>query len=180
MALSVAGEQAAAEFRVFLEQMFDGQRFSPGIDTAGVVNTSDVYLDPQSWGVLALSPMGDNGADFGVGLQFNCDEFVETAGYINYRSAGALGFFDVFFPPRPKTRFVWTEGTLGMVMADITECAGYGPDEFLEPTRELVDDDGGVPYATYTTNTDFVASSSVAGTAWLYFVDQGYNPFAPL
>jgi hypothetical protein len=37
--------------------------------------------------------------------------------------------------------------------------------------------DGGIAYATETLNKDFTESSSVAGTAWLYFAIKDINPF---
>jgi len=38
--------------------------------------------------------------------------------------------------------------------------------------------DGGIAYATIK-NSDFTTSSSVAGTAWYYFIANSINPFNP-
>lgn len=183
LASSSAHATVADELRSLAEVLFEGDRFYAGIDETGSVNATEIYLDPQSWGVLALSPTGSKGQDFAKGLEFNCREFVETAGYMNHQEAGVAGFFDVFVATVPKNRFVWTEGTLGMVLAlqlaRMAECDDRAPAAYLAAVAGLADATG-VPYATATTNTDFTTSSSVAGTAWLYFANQGYNPFTPL
>lgn len=179
-----AWQERADELRAFLEACWRGDHFVPGW-TAGVgPNEEELYLDTQTWGVLALGSEGSAGEDYAAGLQRDCDLFQEGAGYIDYRAAGVSGFFDWVngVSLEPAHRFVWTEGTLGMALAldeagDAGVCEGVSSESLRASMNTLLDGDGGLPYATQTANTDFTTSSSIAGTAWLYFAQEGVNPF---
>ncbi len=177
----------AVETRALIEVLWHGDHFVPGTTVGVGPNLEEIYLDTQSWGVLALGAEGSEGQDLGRGLDYDCDHFLESAGYIDYRAAGVAGFFDYIngLTLEPPHRFVWTEGSLGMALAldaadDPELCDGLGSADILGWLEALEDARGGLPYARFTVNSDFTTSSSVAGTAWLYFAEQGYNPFQPL
>lgn len=172
--------EIANEIRQFAESMWRGNRFYAGFDlAAGSPNGVEQYLDLQSWGALALGP------EWSGGLDFNCSHLFDTAGFISQVAAGVHGFFDLRVAgAEPAHRFVWTEGTAGMILA-LEQAAAAGeavdcpdPAALLLHLDALADSDGGIPYATTTTNPDFSTSSSVAGTAWLYLAREGINPFA--
>jgi hypothetical protein len=76
-----------------------------------------------------------------------------------------------------KHEFVWSEGTLGQVLA--MNKAGFqcAKKDFIAEVNKMKKADGGIAYATSATNPDFTTSSSVAGTAWMYFASNGINPF---
>ena len=88
---------------------------------------------------------------------------------------------------RPAShKFVWSEGTLGQVLAmnkvqkihkKEVNCQGKNSNEYLENIFKMKKPDGGIAYSTPTPNPDFTNSSSVAGTAWLYFAVNDFNPF---
>jgi len=174
------------EVKTFIDSLWitSQNRFYPGaVFSTNLPNADEVYLDTQSWGVLAL------GSSYQKGLASNCELFVEKAGYFQGGGAGITGFFD-YRPSNlePNHRFVWSEGTAGQILAlaaveaeqgvSLT-CKGLSRTNFLTSLRGMSDSKGGVPYSTETTNDSFTTSSSVAGTAWLYFANVGFNPFRP-
>ena len=57
-------------------------------------------------------------------------------------------------------------------------CAGNTANDILESMNYMVDKLRNMPYATQNSNADFTSSGSVAGTAWLYYANQGKNPYA--
>jgi hypothetical protein len=57
-------------------------------------------------------------------------------------------------------------------------CSGNAAADIQESMNYMVDKLHGMPYATKNGNPDFTSTGSVAGTAWLYFVNQGKNPYA--
>lgn len=171
--------QMATAIRDFLESMWTGEHFHSGyrLDLQSV-SDDDLYLDTQSWGVLALGRSGVV-SRYARGLETNCRTLMVQgrAFGVGFRERAGLSSF----------RFLWTEGTLGMVLAlfdvrrqgEAMACGGCPPGALLEHVQALTDGAGGVPYAVGDAPSSFATSSSVAGTAWLYFARNGYNPFRP-
>ena len=65
---------------------------------------------------------------------------------------------------------IWTEGSLGVVMAYLKLKKNEPAVELLKSVVELQDKEGGLPYATENLRYQFSDNSSVAGTAWLVMV----------
>jgi hypothetical protein len=173
----------AASIRSFLESMWNSNRFYAGFDTAqNSPNRDEIYLDTQSWGVLALGISGHQGQDFHKGLATNCAEFQVTSAHSN-----SVSGFAFYHPARNRTPAstapVWTEGSLGMMLAmkvaGTHDCEGKKLADFQQSMNQLTLADGGVPYATESSDPDFSTQSSIAGTAWKYFFNQDFNPFHP-
>ncbi len=193
-------EEMAAELRRFAESLWvhSQKGFYAGFDgLSAKVNAEDLYLDPQTWGLLAFANSPKRVARYAKGLERACALFFEPAGYISAELSGIPGFFD-WRPLDPSQstenrRFVWTEGTLGYVLAaqivaqqtgkkQVCERYGarYDHQDLLKAMGRLQDEHGGVPYATRNrVPRDFNPDASVAGTAWLYFANRGFNPFHP-
>ena len=181
--------QIADEIRVFLERSWNGRAFYIGYDLAREdFNRSEGALDTQSWGLLALDDT-DAWTRYGSGLGYNCETYLETAGFVQFGGGGVVGFVHESSTPDARS-FVWTEGTLGMIAAmergarlgqAVPECRRFGRRvevaELKASMYSLVGKGGGLRYATYTTHPDMSYGSSVAGTAWLYFAAHGINPF---
>jgi hypothetical protein len=185
-AFSNAGTQhyaeAAADIRVFLESMWDQKRFYAGFDLESTQpNRDEDYLDTQSWGILALGTTGLQGQPFARGLQTNCEEFV-SSGSLNSDSV-ISGF--VAYHPRGRapasTEPVWSEGSFGMLLsmrlAGQEHCGDQSAAALIRSLDRMTQSDGGVSYATASNDPDFSSASSIAGTAWRYFLRIGYNPF---
>lgn len=170
--------ETARAIRAFLESMWNGEHFHAGYRLdLHTVSDDDLYLDTQSWGVLALGGHGA-GSVYLRGLETNCRRMLvrDSDFGVGFRERAGV-----------RERFLWTEGTLGMVLAlrsaaaagGAAACGGRAPGAFLLDVEGLADDEGGVPYAAGSTPSEFSTSSSVAGTAWLYFARTNYNPFRP-
>jgi hypothetical protein len=184
--------EVAADLRVFLESMWDQRRFYAGFNLEdNQPNRDENYLDTQSWGVLALGPTGLDGQDFAQGLKTNCDEFVASgtlstseSSSQSPRSSFVISGF-VAYHPRGRTPAatapVWSEGSFGMLLsmkiAGQKNCGGSDAPTLARSLDRMTFADGGVAYATASGDPDFSSASSVAGTAWKYFLQQGYNPF---
>ena len=142
-----ANAEAAASIHAFLESMWNEKRFYAGFDLEnGEPNREELFLDTQSWGLLALGPSGSQGQDFRQGIQTNCAEFQaaqSTPGFIFYRPASGRSLASV--PP------VWTEGSLGMMLAmkiaDISSCGTKKMKDYEVSMDQVTQPDGGVPYA---------------------------------
>ncbi len=167
-----------SSLRKFILAMWDKNRshFWSGANLAtGKINKEELYLDNQTWSLLALDFESLKEIDAHEALALNCEQL-----YVEHE--GVSGFVDSKPTNGPgKYEFVWSEGTLGQVMA--MEKAGFecGPKkakELLSSVKKMKRADGGIGYATTTTNPDFTSSSSVAGTAWMYFASNGINPFS--
>jgi hypothetical protein len=173
--------EAAASIQTFLESMWNTNRFYAGFNVEQrEPNQDENYLDTQSWGVLALGVSGRQGQDFRRGLATNCSEFKAskpTLGFTSYKPAR------VTRAPASAKNPVWTEGSLGMMLAmklsDVQNCNGTKLSNFESALDTLTQKDGGVPYAVQSSNPDFSSSSSIAGTAWKYFFQKDFNPFHP-
>lgn len=139
------------------------------------INRDEMYLDNQTWSVLALDDETLKKIKSKDALALNCDEFYTEA-------VGISGFFDSR-PTRGLLRheFVWSEGSLGQIMA--MEKAGFrcGQKSNAELTASVLKmktGDGGIAYATKSSNPDFTTASSVAGTAWMWLALNKVNPFS--
>jgi hypothetical protein len=178
---------AATRMRDMSEALWNGSRFLAGFDgNTNTLNTSERYLDNYSWSVLALGNKGSKNQNFAGALPGLCDYF-NVAGKLDYPSrkvSGVVGFYDVIYNNVPSTSpFVWSEGSLGAVMAmrqgaATMTCQGNLAGDILESMNYMIDKLDGMPYATRNSNADFTSSGSVAGTAWLYYANQNKNPYA--
>jgi hypothetical protein len=178
---------AANALRSMGESLWNGKRFVAGYSSSSqTLDTSERYLDNYSWAVLALGNTGSKGQNFAGSLPGMCDYF-NVAGTLVYPSrkvTGVVGFYDVINNNvASSSPFVWSEGSLGAVMAmkqgaPTMTCSGNGAADIQESMNYMVDKLHGMPYATQNGNPDFTSTGSVAGTAWLYFVNQGKNPYA--
>ncbi|MEK6706468.1 MAG: hypothetical protein AABZ06_11845 [Bdellovibrionota bacterium] len=179
----------ADDMNAFTQSLWNKDHFYPGYDLrTRMPNKEELYLDTQSWGVLSLGRHGLNGENFAKGLARNCKNFFVSVNYQNGDYKGLLfGFMD--FRPvnydKPE-RFVWSEGSLGMILAirevekesGITwTCNGRTAAELLQSIRHMITKSGGVAYASPNNRKDFSTSASIAGTAWYYFVTHEINPF---
>lgn len=162
----------------FIFSMWDKNRshFWSGANyVTGKINRDELYLDNQTWSLLALEEKLWKDLDAPKALALNCESlYVERD--------GVSGFCDSKPANGPKRyEFVWSEGTLGQVLA--MEKAGFQCDqkstqEILSSVKKMQKADGGIAYATKTSNPDFTTSSSVAGTTWMYFATNKINPFS--
>lgn len=165
------------ELRTFAMSMWDKSRshFWSGADVkSGAINKSEMYLDNQSWSLLALDHDSLKKIKPKLALELNCESF-----FVEHE--GIKGFMDSKPTRRPaSSQFVWSEGTLGQVLAMkkvTSSCNDLAADQFLRSVAKMKKADGGIAYATSTPNPDFTTASSVAGTAWLYFAANDVNPF---
>lgn len=175
--------QKIVELKNFILSMWDKERshFWSGVAlTSGEVNKSELYLDNQSWSLLALDSQTLKEISPLNAISFNCDSFF-------VKHEGIKGFMDSK-PARSPARynFVWSEGSLGQVLAmekvenlnkEKIVCQGLTSSDILDSIKSMKKDDGGIAYATTTKNSDFTTESSIAGTAWLYFASNAINPF---
>lgn len=169
--------------RGFILSLWDKERshFWSGINIQnGEINKSELYLDNQSWSFLALEQSAIKDLNFKEAMKLNCDAF-----FVEHE--GIHGFMDskpMRYPA--SSQFVWSEGTLGQILAmeKFEEtfstpllCHEKKTSEILQSVMKMKKQDGGIAYATKTTNKDFSTASSVAGTAWMYFAQNKINPF---
>ena len=176
-------EKEISSLRSFSLAMWDNGRshFWSGANIeSGSINKSEYYLDNQTWSLLALEKKYLAGIDSSEALKANCESL-----YVEHE--GVTGFMD----SRPSNGqraagFVWSEGTLGQILAmkknealfrKKESCEKKNADDFLKSVEKMAKSDGGIAYATTTSNPDFTTASSVAGTAWMYFAKVGFNPF---
>lgn len=168
----------------FIVSMWDSTRshFWSGMNLKnGEINKEEIYLDNQTWSILALDNSILKKLPLRDALELNCET-------LTVRHQGILGFMDSKPTGRnPSSQFVWSEGSIGQIMAmkklnresnKEFLCQDKTAAYFLEQVKKMTKVDGGVAYATPTINKDFTTSSSVAGTAWLYFALIDKNPFS--
>ena len=173
----------ASTLKEFIVTMWDNSRshFWSGTDLkTGLVNRQELYLDNQTWSLLALDESFLKELNTKEALTFNCDNFL-------VEHEGVTGFMDSKPTRRPaSSQFVWSEGTAGQILAmtrhtnihnESLTCKGHKSQAFLDNIKKMKKSDGGIGYATTTTNPDFTTSSSVAGTVWYYFASNNINPF---
>ncbi len=155
--------------------------FWSGIDLkSNQIMKSELYLDNQTWTLLALDKDLLKMISPQKALDLNCELF-----YVEEK--GLKGFMDSKPANRPSTHsFIWSEGTIGQVMAmnkiqtmtgNKITCNDYNIEDYISSVKRMKSEDGGIAYATQSKNPDFTTSSSVAGTAWLYFAINEINPF---
>ncbi len=167
----------------FILSMWDSSRshfWSGASLKTGVINKQELYLDNQTWSLLALSPDIVRSLKTRNALDLNCDNF-----FVEHE--GIKGFMDSKPTRRPaSSQFVWSEGTAGHILAmekftNVTKepitCQKLEAQAFLNNIKKMKQSDGGIGYATTTSNPDFTTSSSVAGTVWYYFASNNINPF---
>lgn len=166
-----------ASLKKFIISMWDSEKnhfWSGAAVRTGAINKSELYLDTQTWSLLALDQATLNEIQPKKALQVNCEQFL-------VHHDGISGFHDSKPTKYPNQyEFVWSEGTLGQVLAmkkQNVKCNDQGPQHFLSEIKKMKKEDGGIGYATTTKKKDFTTSSSVAGTAWLYFASNDFNPF---
>lgn len=171
------------KLRSFIVSLWDENRshFWSGANfSRGLINKQELYLDNQTWTLLALDRSTLKELNMQEALKLNCEALM-------VEHEGIVGFMD----SKPTRRasghnFVWSEGTAGQVLAmrkadqlnpERTTCKNKDSKHFLANIKKMRTEDGGIAYATTTSNPDFTTSSSVAGTAWLYFASNDFNPF---
>lgn len=162
----------------FILSMWDNRtkHFWSGANTVtGVINKSELYLDNQTWSLLALDSTTLKEISPDDALELNCEVF-------HVKDEGVEGFMDSKPTRAPASdKFVWSEGTLGQILAmqkvQKNTCNETSVSVFMENVKKMSKADGGIAYATPTSNKDFSSESSVAGTAWMYFAVHGINPF---
>ena len=173
----------ASELRKFNLALWDDSRshFWSGVNIkTGVINKQELYLDNQTWSLLALDDSSLKNLNLKDALSMNCDLFL-------VEHKGILGFMDMKPANRPsKFKFVWSEGSAGQILAmnsfnglkqENFNCGQHDPLAFLNGIKKMQQDDGGIAYASSNQNPDFSTSSSVAGTTWYYFASNNINPF---
>lgn len=166
------------QIKKFILSMWDSSRmhfWSGGNTKTGGINKEEIYLDNQSWSLLALDQQTLKKLDTDEALTLNCETL-----YVEHE--GVKGFMDSKPTRRPaSSQFVWSEGTAGHLLAmnkvGHKECRGMKPQDFVSSIKKMKKADGGIAYSTTTPNPDFNTASSVAGTAWLYFASKNFNPF---
>ncbi len=161
----------------FIISMWDNEKnhfWSGAAISSSSINKNELYLDTQTWSLLALDQATLKEIHPKKALQVNCEQFL-------VHHDGVSGFHDSKPTKYPnKYEFVWSEGTLGQVLAMKSQnvtCNKQTSQDFLMEVRKMKKEDGGIGYATATTKKDFTTSSSVAGTAWMYFASNDINPF---
>ena len=173
------------QLKSFIMAMWDSSRshFWSGADMKiGGINKSELYLDNQSWSLLALDKKTLRELKSHDALEMNCELF-----FVEHE--GVKGFMDSKPVSRPAlSKFVWSEGSAGQILAiervnklndRKIACQDTSTADFMHSMKKMKKSDGGIGYATASTNPDFTTSSSVAGTAWYYFAANGFNPFHP-
>jgi hypothetical protein len=175
--------------------------FFPGIDmryplTApyGIIDPC-IYLDGQSWAVLAFGPATEVRDKDGmtvtldIALDYPKQTLLVTDAVIFpgtcYEVTGIDGFKENDCSADDEG-LVWSEGSEGMVAAlylagELAEARYY----HLE-TASYKMDNGGVPYSTLPPHPanplwNWTDNNSIAGTAWFYFNEGTWklNPFQP-
>lgn len=173
----------ANELKDFILTMWDSSRshFWSGANIKnGIINKQELYLDNQTWSLLALDKSILESLKTKDALALNCDQF-----YVEHE--GIIGFMDSKPTRRPaSSKFIWSEGSAGQILAmnkvskihqKEIECNGIKTAGFTSSMKKMKKEDGGIAYATSTPNKDFTTASSVAGTVWYYFAANNINPF---
>jgi hypothetical protein len=173
----------ANELRKFNLALWDDSRshFWSGVNIkTGVINKQELYLDNQTWSLLALDDPSLQKLNLKDALSMNCEKFL-------VEHEGIMGFMDMKPTNRPSPfKFVWSEGSAGQILAmksfktmkqEEFTCGQLGPQALLNDIKKMRQEDGGIAYASSAQNPDFSTSSSVAGTTWYYFAANNINPF---
>lgn len=168
------------DLETFISLMWDSSRqhFWSGFNFQDkTINKDEYYLDNQSWTFLTIPPklLGT----------FSSEALVRNCEWLLTEHEGKKGFFDGRSVKREADhKFIWSEGTAGQLLAmkrvKLTSCADTGLKSIEADLKKLKNPDGGLAYATTSKHPDFTTASSVAGTAWTYFLLMDFNPFRPL
>ena len=126
-----------------------------------------LYLDCQSWAVLAL------GRKYCQVLSFADSQFLVKEGFLgdNHDIQG-------YFERQAKDAPVWSEGTEGMALAFYLCGKSDNGDFYHGQVKRMMAENGGIAYATVN-GYEFSTSPSVAGTVWYIFYEMKLNPFDP-
>jgi len=176
-------ESEIKNLNMFIMAMWDKDKFhfwSGANIKTGKINKSELYLDNQTWSLLALDVDALKKLNPSQALNLNCEKL-----FVQHE--GIHGLMDSKPARGPaSSQFVWSEGSLGQVLAmrklskmenRTIYCNEKTSAELLSSVKKMKTSDGGIAYSTTTINPDFTTSSSVAGTAWLYFASNDFNPF---
>lgn len=181
-------QQTEDHIRDFLLARWTGQYFTPGSHSVLGENTAEQYADTQTWTVLALGP---GALPYLSGLDTNCELFFDPAGILTGNIVQVPGFSDLkVWGELLHGPVVWTEGTLGQVMAmQLSEqlgqpktCEGLTPGDFvdrLEDTMGVIDGMGGLPEAMRTDNRAYNPDTTTTALVWYAYAITGINPFRP-
>lgn len=174
---------ATQELKSFILSMWDKRNshfWSGASVNSGSINRSELYLDNQTWSLLALDEKVLKKISPLEALELNCDVFLANHNGVN-------GFMDSKPARGPASHnFVWSEGTLGQILAmkklekinnKTVYCKDHSSVDLLNSIKKMRKSDGGIAYATTAEKPDFTTASSVAGTAWMYFAASDFNPF---
>lgn len=176
---------------------FPGINMSDSITPQGIIDTC-IYLDGQTWSVLALGPETEvrnkegTTQTLAIALGFPDQINPETGrpymlvtdttifsgtGFI---VTGIDGYKEntcstrEVTPDNPYGDFVWSEGSEGMVAACYLAGDLVKADYYHGETARYMMGNGGVPYSTLPVNPsdplwNWTDANSIAGTAWFYF-----------
>lgn len=179
-------KETAQGIKKFIAAMWDSQskHYWSGynLDTKRI-NKDEIYLDNQTWTLLAVDSEDLTQEDANHALNKACESFYHVAQ--DNTQEKIYGFFDRKSSRAPAfDKFVWSEGTAGKLLAakftnplEDYKCQSSVEKDFSHSFTQMKQADGGVSYATKTPNKDFTTDSSIAGTAWAYFYLAGLNPF---
>lgn len=178
-----AWKEIPEKIQSFVFTLWDPSRnhFWSGMNVKdGSINKDEIYLDNQTWSILALGDTDLKKISGKKALELNCDE-------LKTEHKGIVGFFDRRPNRGPATHeFVWSEGSLGQILAmdKISQhenspfrCDGLGSEDLLLSVKKMTSKDGGIAYASADV-PDFTTSSSIAGSTWFYFAKKKINPFS--
>lgn len=159
-------------------------------------NYPEIATDCQSWGVLSQGITGPGGEEY-----FRClDWLLDTSNPSSTRTVqdyNSILDVDGFDFGSEYGRFVWPEGTEGVVAAlldaawDLKATDPTRAAEYLEmaayfhgQTGRIIGADGGIIYSFWETNPgtfhdpENVRYEAVSSTAWYYFNESGVNPLS--
>lgn len=155
--------------------------------------------DPQSWGVLALSPIGPHGEEF-----YRCMQWIWSNQYGNTRcvenfNTNIMNVDGFKSGTGEGTNYIWVEGTEGVAAAfrrvgdyaagvcrnDMAITNHAHAHYFHQQMARTTNANGGLVHSF----SDYLDSdyrfpenarwNHVASVAWFYFSERGINPFAP-
>ncbi len=178
-------KNTAKNIKKFIAGLWDNQKkhyWSGYLIDKEKINKDEIYLDNQTWTILAIDSSDITYEDANHALNKACNSFYHVA---NENKSEIHGFFDRKSVRAPMfDKFVWSEGTAGKLLASKFlnphleyKCQNISESQFRNGFKQMRKKDGAISYATKTKNIDFTTDSSIAGTAWAYFYHAGLNPF---
>lgn len=178
-------KETSIKIKKFISSLWDNQKkhyWSGYLLDKQKINKDEIYLDNQTWTLLAIDDSDISYEDANHALNKACESFYHVA---KENKSEIHGFFDRRSVRAPAfDKFVWSEGTAGKLLASKFinphleyKCHETTERHFKEAFKLMKSRDGGISYATKTSNIDFTTDSSIAGTAWAYFYHAGLNPF---